>query len=197
MTTYQISARQPSGATRTFNLDCASRAEAEATVRQLGWEPDPAPPTAVGRVATSASGGAGGMDGTKLLVMAGVLGLILGVWLPAVSIFGLHVSLWDMGGFWAGACLIAGVISGVLAFMGQWQRLTHTAVAAGILLLIRFVMIWSDLDSGMGGGNSPEGQMAAAFIKAIGPSFGFGWLILFGAVAAIIVGGVKMQRREG
>ncbi len=215
MPSYRINATRVGGLTRVFNFDCATRAEAERAVRDLGWEPEP-DTTARSRLGGSpaAAGVAlgGGIDRTDLFLYGGILGLIGGTWLPMISIsmpgvssMSLNLDFWTDTGWWASGCVICAVAAGVCALTGQWTRIPTAAGAALALLTLRFILLVggvSDAETrmagmGSGGGRDPSDQFAAAMVAALKPSisYGLGWIVLFASGIALMIGGWQARFR--
>ncbi len=212
MPSYRINATRVGGLTRVFNFDCATRAEAERAVRDLGWEPEPdtASRFRPGGSPTAASGAMGGsIDRTDLLLYGGILGLIGGAWLPMISIgmpgMSMNLDFWTCSGWWASASVICAVVAGVFALTGQWTRIPTAAGAALAILTLRFILLIGGISdaenmmAGMGSGASrdPADPFASAMVAALKPSisYGFGWIVLFASAIALMVGGWQARYR--
>jgi hypothetical protein len=213
MATYHISAHRADGMARNFAMEGTSRQDAEAQVRGLGWEPDAAAmaPARVSAAVNTAPGRSGGildgLDRERLMVWAGAIGLVVGTWTPVITISAMgqthRANVWVMGNFWPYLCIGSGVMAGLFALMQTWKMVLWTACAAGLLLFIRMIMLWtelSDLGSAMGrSGADGDAAMAQVFLSAMGiqASMGFGWVLLLGSAVVLFIGSAKIFQREG
>ena len=125
------------------------------------------------------------------LVLAGGIAVVLGVFLPWItlsgptvlehSINGLKIGTWGtliLGGF--------GIMRGIAALSPGPNRL-GTPVITGALIGVLMAIRWSDLQNAIREVQSHPGDTAS-----IGPGV---WLVIAGAVM-LVVGGVRIQRRR-
>jgi hypothetical protein len=126
---------------------------------------------------------------SKTLTLAGAVVLIIGLFLPAINVMGMGLSLLLPGGQLnaPGLILVAcAVLGGILAVMGQ----TKWAVVPGLIALA--YLVWQFLDaqgklSGATGDMPPE---AAEAMAQLAPTLNYlGWGVMGLGALLILVGG--------
>ena len=124
----------------------------------------------------------------KTLTLAGAVVLIIGLFLPAINVMGMGLSLLMPGGQLnaPGLILVAcAVLAGVLALMGQ----TKWAVVPGLGAL--GYLVWQFLEGQRnlaGQGDIPP--EAAEMVAALAPSMNYlGWGVMGLGALLIVVGG--------
>lgn len=129
----------------------------------------------------------------RILGIAGSAMLVIGIFLPIVSVMGLiSLSYFDAikispGQAWSGILLLLlGIVSLIMAVTNKFKILIATGVCALGLLVLDFFR----LKSGLSGSSAEAGDMADQMASAVSIGWGF-YVMVIGAILLIVAGVMK------